>query len=103
MRTISFNKHKFHAKCLVCKRSKVEPGKELRPCSNCRRKGRTHIEEPDLKIGKALPAAVVKAESGEEIYVDKFGNKVDNPGYDLKRDPRGWKHTGTAVKQRTII
>lgn len=63
----------------------------------------THIEEPTLNIGQAQPAAVVKGPQGQEVYVDKFGKPVDNPGYNLKSDPRGYKKTGTGPKDKVII
>lgn len=103
MRTISFNKlDENSALCITCKKNKVPLGQALRPCKSCRKTAGEEIKG-SVKLGQRMPAAVVKNEKGHAIFVDKFGNRVDNPGYDLKRDPRGHKFTGGGPKKRTII
>ena len=56
-----------------------------------------------VRVGKRLPAAVIKDDKGNEIVVDKFGKEVKDHGYDLKNDPRGWKTSGAQKAKRTII
>lgn len=99
MRTISFNKAKM-AICLRCKTNPVPADRAMRPCRECTTKTSTN---GGVIMGKRQPAAVIKTEDGKEIFVDKSGKEVRNPGYDLKKDPRGWDHTGTRPKSRSVI
>ena len=72
----------------------------MRPCKEC--VGKTS-ESGGVIVGKRNPAAVIKDEQGREIFVDKSGKEVKNPGYDLKKDPRGWGFTGTKPATRRVI
>lgn len=101
MRTISW--HKQGALCIQCKKNKVPLGKSLRPCEECR-KSKSRTSSPgDVAVSQGEPAAIVETDEGQKIFVDKFGKEVPNPGYDLKNDPRGWRHTGKLKDKPTII
>lgn len=92
------------AVCLFCHKNKVPLQDWNRRCKECKALQKDKDEqEKRVILGSRMPAAVIKTDNGEEIFVDKFGDPVENPGYDLKNDPRGWKHTGKLPKERTII
>lgn len=101
MRMSSFNKQEKTATCLYCKKNKVSINRWQARCSECKKKLKTI--ESEVSTIKKQPAAILKDDSGNEIYVDKFGNVVDNPGYDTKNDPRGWQYSGKAKGERTVI
>lgn len=93
--------------CLFCKKNEVPMEKWNRRCDECKVKqaAKDEIEKQqiDVGIGRRIPAAVITIEkNGQKVFVDKFGREIDNPGYDLNNDPRGWKHTG-AIKDKTFI
>jgi hypothetical protein len=93
--------------CLFCKKNEVPLNDWNRRCTECRekQKKKDEIEQQQLAmgIGKRTPAAVITLENGEKVFVDKFGKETDNPGYDLKNDPRGWGFTGKSKPERKII
>lgn len=101
MREISFNKKEDTVFCIKCKVSKVPVRSWDRPCKSCRTKIKK--KGANLKIGKRQPAAVLKTETGAQVFVDKFGNEVKDHGYDLEKDPRGWEKTGQLKKKGTLI
>lgn len=93
----------FESICLYCKKEKVPVNKWNLRCKKCKLEGVKPVKDLFLKIGKKQPIAVVKDKEGNEVYLDKEGKQVDNPGYDLKNDPRGWEFTGTKKPERTRI
>lgn len=111
METVNFNRLKQTATCYLCKKNKVPLALWNRPCDECKQKLKAAIANPQavteeeakvipFKLGRKMPAArIEKSETRitprEDIYVDKYGRKVENPGYDPINDPRGWKATGT--------
>lgn len=102
MRKISFNKKKNVPLCITCKKNEVSIEKWDRPCADCKQKKEAVKSEGPI-IGSRPPAAVLETEDGVKVFVDKNGKETKNPGYDLQRDPRGWKYNGRAVKKSTII
>lgn len=99
MRTITFNKHV--TLCMGCRKNSVKRWNQR--CSDCKK---NNIEKPSkiaVVLGKSQPAAILTDKNGNEIYVDKFGNKTENPGYDMQRDPRGWKYSGKQKKSKSIV
>lgn len=104
MQKISFNKLGKEAICLFCKENKVPLKDWNKRCGSCKAKQEAiDQKEQEVIIGKRQPAAIIKTEDGRQVYVDKFGKEVENPGYDLKNDPRGFKYTGTTKDRKTII
>lgn len=102
MKTITFNK--LQSKCLFCKKNLVERKRWNLPCEECGKKQVEEIKkESGVVVGNRKPAARLVNDEGHEVYVDKFGVEVDNPGYDLEHDPRGWEHTGRKPGDKTII
>lgn len=98
------------ALCLFCNETEVLQKDWAKRCKNCKAKQRL-IDEQEINainmgIIKRQPAAIIDVldkeehSTGEQVYVDKFGREVDNPGYDLKNDPRGWKTTGALKKEK---
>jgi len=100
----TFNKLKSEATCLFCKKNKVELKKWNKPCDECKKNGvaKTVKKETEVHIGSRTPAAVLTDKHGREVFVDKNGKVTDNPGYDFKKDPNGWKYAGK-VKNKNII
>lgn len=73
-------------------------------CPQCRKEQKEKDEqEQRVMVGQRSPAAMITTEDGQTVMVDKFGKEVDNPGYDLKNDPRGWTFSGTRPKKRETI
>lgn len=116
MRTITKNKlHKVsftkgrqvNSICCFCNKNEVPLKDWNKRCSECREKQKqldeAEIKEIESGIKKREPAAVITTEAGQKIFVDKFGREVDNPGYDLKNDPRGWSKTGILPPDRKLI
>ena len=103
MRTVSFHKDEKTAFCLFCKRNKVAQKLWNRPCDTCKGNRKKKIAKAEVTIGKRQPAAVITGEGGRKIFVDKFGVPVEDHGYDLDNDPRGWKTTGTLPEKLDII
>lgn len=93
--------------CLFCKKNEVPMSRWNRRCDECRQKQAQKDENEkkqiDMGIGKRIPAAVITIDNtGQKVFVDKFGREIENPGYDLENDPRGWRHTKT-IKESTFI
>jgi|SRR5581483_4298881 len=109
MRDLTVNQtgKQINAICLFCHKDEVAIEDWNKRCLKCKAKVREKEEiekkQLDMGIGKRMPAARIVTEDGREVWVDKFGREVDNPGYDLKNDPRGWQKTGTQPKERTLI
>lgn len=104
MRTISFHKKEETALCLFCKVNRVALKDWNKRCEECRAiRKKEEDEEMSVTVGKRDPAAIIETDGGQEIYVDKFGKEVPNPGYDLSKDPRGWKKNGYLPQGKTII
>lgn len=119
MRKVTFNKagariltvdplgRQKMAVCLFCKKNEVPLSDWNKRCDSCRAKQAKHDEAEkkriDSGVAKRQPAAVLELENGQKVFVDKFGREVDNPGYDLKNDPRGWRKTGNLPPPRSII
>lgn len=77
-----------------------------RKCENCKKKdaiAKTKMQEKSATTASRDPAAVWEDDRGNQVFVDKYGKPVKNPGYDLDNDPRGWEFTGTKKKKGTII
>ena len=91
--------------CLFCHETEVPIADWNKRCPKCKAKQQKIDEEEQSRmiIGQRLPAARIVTDDGKEVWVDKFGKPVDNPGYDLKNDPRGWQKTGTQGTKRTVI
>lgn len=91
--------------CLTCRKNPVPVGRWNLPCEECRAKKADDHEKKDISIHQRQPAAVIKPDDTENtnIFVDKHGKEVRNPGYDLENDPRGWKFTGKKPIRGTII
>lgn len=91
--------------CLVCKENEVERWNI--PCAPCRKARKLEREERKRRISiqRRMPAAIIEPEGamGTQVFVDKHGREVDNPGYDLKNDEFGWKFSGRKPKDRTVI
>ena len=94
--------------CKFCGIGKVPITKANRRCESCRQtlvgNKLNHLE---VRLGRRKPAAIVEVSleettEKEKLFVDKFGNPVENPGYDLERDPRGWDFAGMSRKPRTL-
>lgn len=98
---------KILAVCMFCHKNKVPIEDWNKRCEECRKKQAIKDKEEEARMimtGKRLPAAVLEVGAEkQEVFVDKFGKEVDNPGYDLKNDPRGWKYTGKIKQNRTMI
>ena len=107
MKSIGFHKAstlKGQALCYVCKTNLLPLAKGNRPCDECKKKQIEYGPTSDVGVqfAKRDASAVIETESGQEVFVDKFGNDVDNPGYDTKNDPRGWRRSGTKKKTKII-
>lgn len=90
--------------CLFCKDTEVLIADWNKRCPKCKEKQTSKDEqEKKITVGKRMPAARIVTKDGKEVWVDKFGEPVDSPGYDLKNDPRGWKKTGTQPNIREVI
>ena len=104
MRMPTFNKQEETAVCMFCKKNRVPLKKWNKPCEDCKAKqvkGKTK-QNGGVTIGKRLPAAVWEDENGNRVFVDKFNKPVQEHGYDLEKDPRGWDKTGK-LRKKTII
>ena len=95
------------AVCLYCKETEIPIEDWNKRCKNCRAKQKEIDEREkqqiEMGIGRRTPAAVITTEDGRQVYVDKFGREVQNPGYDLQNDPRGQKVSGIEKSKKTII
>jgi hypothetical protein len=96
--------------CLHCKKNEVPIENWNKKCDECRekqaKKDAIEMAQIDMGIGKRLPAAVLDVDikgKTQKVFVDKFGREVENPGYDLEGDPRGWGYTKTEPKKRDVI
>ena len=96
--------------CLFCNKYEVPIERWNKRCTDCAtkqaQKDTIEKQQIDMGIGKRLPAAIIEiTDKGktQEVFVDKFGREVENPGYDLKNDPRGWNYTRTQKGSRSII
>lgn len=85
-----------------CKKNPVDLKRWNKRCDECKEKGVTK-KKSEVEIGQAQPAAVLTDKRGKQVFVDKFGKVVDNPGYDLNNDPRGWKYNGKEKKDQTMV
>lgn len=94
---------KKHAVCLYCNKNPVPLAKWNRRCDECRAKVEEKTSTIEVNIGHPQPAAVLEDDNGNKIFVDKFGNKLDNTGYDLENDPRGYKFTGLQPEKLDIL
>lgn len=109
MRIPTFNKHEENATttCRYCNKGKVAATTPLRRCNECRQAKSTDQVEGQVTLGKRQPAAVITEFTDQggknEVFVDKRGKEVDNPGYDLASDPRGWEFTRRGVAKRTLV
>lgn len=106
MQSLTFNKLAVGAKCLWCHVTVMPIERWNRKCENCKKKAvgaKVKVTESKAIIGSREPAAVWEDDRGNQVFVDKRGKPVKNPGYDLENDPRGWEHTGTKKKNKTII
>lgn len=104
MKTITFHKKVQTALCLFCKVNRVPLKDWNKRCSECKEKqSAIDREEQRVNVGARQPAAIIEIEGGQKVFVDKFGNEVPNPGYDLVNDPRGYNYTGKAQPKRTFI
>lgn len=105
--TVNSSGKQITAICLFCGKNEIPIEDWNKRCGLCRaeqaKKDEIEKQQIDMGIGKRLPAARIVTDDGKEVWVDKFGREVDNPGYDLQNDPRGWQKTGTAPKEKTII
>lgn len=115
MRTLTVNKfgRQSTAICLFCNKTEIPLTDWNKRCSDCKQKLLKEEENEQQKIRLGLlqrtPAAIIKVTESNnkehDVYVDKFGVETDNPGYDLKNDPRGWGKTGNvpAIKKRDVL
>lgn len=90
-------------KCLFCGQEEVDLADWNKRGPKCRAEQKEKDEEEKIRIIKPLPAARIVTEDGREVWVDKFGREVENPGYDVKNDPRGWNKTGLVQGKREVI
>lgn len=94
----------MEAICLFCHKEKVPMKDWNKRCQKCKEvQKKKDEEEQRVLVGRRLPAAVIEPDSGGKVFVDKFGKEVDNPGYDLTNDPRGWAYTGTKPRTKEMI
>lgn len=90
--------------CLFCNQTEVSIQNWNKRCPACKENQKAKDdEEQRITVGQRMPAARIVTEDGREVWVDKFGKEVDNPGYDLRNDPRGWNKTGTQKAKREVI
>lgn len=91
--------------CLFCKKNKVLMRDWNKRCAECKAQIRAEEEKAEIQMGikHRMPAAVITTEKGHRVFVDKFGEELDNPGYDLENDPRGYKHTGALPKDKPTM
>lgn len=108
--TVSSNGRQILAVCMFCKEAEVRIEDWNRRCTMCKAKQRARDEvekmQIDVGVGKRQPAAIIEVNNADKtkVYVDKFGREVENPGYDLTHDPRGWGYSGTKpVERKTIL
>lgn len=116
MESVTFNRLTQTALCFMCKKNRVPLALWNKPCDDCKKKLKAAVSNPQpqsgeekakvipMKLGKKLPAARLekpktRIEPKKDIYVDKYGREVENPGYDPINDPRGWQATGTINKK----
>lgn len=101
MKTISYHKalkHKGQRPCTNCGENWVSVTAVPPLCAECRIKRKSEEEEinkitqQEVHIVSRQPDAIID-HNGQKVFVDKFGNEVKNPGYDLENDPRGWGYT----------
>lgn len=114
MQSLQFNRIEDTSVCFFCRKNKVSRVFWNKPCMDCRHKIKKAVltqaaakVEP-VKLAHRLPAArlqldATRLDQAEDIYVDKYGRKVENPGYDPVNDPRGWIATGTVQKKGLLI
>ena len=89
--------------CLYCRQNFVPLNKWNSRCSECLVKYHSKSKKLNTKaVSSREPAAIIEAK-GHEVFVDKFGKEVDNPGYDTKNDARGWNYTGKSKRTKTVI
>lgn len=97
----------METQCMFCHKNMVPVSRWNLPCDECKQLRKTENEQPtaSLPIHNRKPAAVVRPDGTEktDIFVDKFGTPVPNPGYDLGRDPHGWEYTGKLKQRGTQI
>lgn len=98
MKTITFNKAK--TLCMYCHKKEVPIEKWNRRCSNCKKEQSSFLKGV-VSVGKRQPSAVLDV-NGKKVFVDKFGNEVEEHNYDLTNDPRGYK-AGGLTKEITYI
>lgn len=108
MRMPTFNKlEKYDKKvlCGFCGESLVLLKDWNKRCDKCRTQKDIGDRKSNIIIAKSKPAAVIELEgTDQKVFVDKNGKEVDNPGYDLNNDPRGYKYTnGSSTKGKTYI
>lgn len=108
MKKISFNKAEDTAICLFCNKERVPLADWNKRGPNCKAKLKVEQEKEEKNqsviIGKRLPAAIINPDAApeENVFVDKFGKETENPGYDLKNDPRGYG-IRSKIKNKEII
>lgn len=98
MKTITFNKAR--RLCMYCGKNEVPLTKWNRRCDTCKKEHVTSLQSV-VSIGKRQPSAVLDVD-GKKVFVDKFGNEVEEHNYDLTNDPRGYK-AGGLIKEITYI
>lgn len=103
MRMPTFNKKEETSICLFCKSNRVPIKKWNKPCEDCKKKREKKNTRSEVQIGKRQPAAVWEDPDGNRIFVDKFGKPVQDHGYDLDGDPRGYKTTGKMPPKKDFI
>lgn len=100
----TFNKLEKKVLCGFCGQSLVLMKDWNKRCAEC--KVEKEVERHnDIVMKKGDPAAVITIDgTSQKVFVDKNGNEVDNPGYDLNNDPRGYKYTnGESTRGQTYI
>lgn len=102
MRGITFNKQNLRGICIFCKKNTVPLGHHMERCEECKKKKTAPISA-SFTISEKEPIAVVEhIESQSKMFVDDKGNILNNHGYDLENDPRGWQRN-KRVRTRTLI
>lgn len=88
--------------CMTCGKNKVK--RFTKKCEECALLSAGDAKQYEgLSVLNRQPFARIVTDEGAEVYVDKNGKEVADHGYDLEKDPRGWKKTGTQRSKRTII
>jgi hypothetical protein len=109
--TVNLSGRQAMSVCCFCNKSEVPVEKWNMRCPECKAKqvAQDAIEKKQIEmgIGKREPAAIIEPEvdgkpTGQKVFVDKFGTEVENPGYDLENDPRGWRYSGARPKERSV-